>query len=41
MNVNIWDVTDTIQQLIRSGTQVDPTSLANPNVPLTEVANAP
>ncbi|WP_255951423.1 NAD(P)/FAD-dependent oxidoreductase [Streptomyces odontomachi] len=34
MNVNVWDVTDPIQQLIRSGTEVDTTALADPTVPL-------
>ncbi|MBM9509679.1 NAD(P)/FAD-dependent oxidoreductase [Actinacidiphila acididurans] len=34
MNVNVWDVTDTIQQLIRSGRQVDPEALSDPSVPL-------
>ena len=30
MNVNVWDVTEPIQQLIRSGAQVDPEALADP-----------
>ncbi|MDH6215519.1 NAD(P)/FAD-dependent oxidoreductase [Streptomyces pseudovenezuelae] len=34
MNVNVWDVTDPIQQLIRSKTQVNTESLADPRVPL-------
>ncbi|MDX6347374.1 MAG: 3-phenylpropionate/trans-cinnamate dioxygenase ferredoxin reductase component [Streptomyces sp.] len=34
MNVNVWDVTDTIQKLIRSGARVDPDRLADPSVPL-------
>ncbi|MFF8604811.1 NAD(P)/FAD-dependent oxidoreductase [Streptomyces sp. NPDC015346] len=34
MNVNVWDVTDPIQRLIRSGAQVDPEALADPSVPL-------
>jgi NADPH-dependent 2,4-dienoyl-CoA reductase/sulfur reductase-like enzyme len=34
MNVNVWDVTDTIQKLIRSGATVDPDQLADPSVPL-------
>jgi len=34
MNVNVWDVTDPIQQLIRTKTQVDTESLADPHVPL-------
>ncbi|MEU3460301.1 FAD-dependent oxidoreductase [Streptomyces sp. NPDC006733] len=35
MNVNVWDVTDPIQQLIRSGRTVDPDRLSDPTVPLT------
>jgi 3-phenylpropionate/trans-cinnamate dioxygenase ferredoxin reductase subunit len=38
MNVNIWDVNDAIQALIRSGQQADPARLADPDVPLNEVA---
>ena len=34
MNVNVWDVTDAIQALIRSGARLDPDALANPAVPL-------
>jgi 3-phenylpropionate/trans-cinnamate dioxygenase ferredoxin reductase component len=34
MNFNVWDVTDTIQQLIRSRTAVDDAQLADPGVPL-------
>lgn len=34
MNVNVWDVTDTIKELIRSGKPVDPARLADPSVPL-------
>ncbi|MEU9173792.1 FAD-dependent oxidoreductase [Streptomyces sp. NPDC048420] len=34
MNVNVWDVTEPIQQLIRSKTQVNTESLADPHVPL-------
>jgi NADPH-dependent 2,4-dienoyl-CoA reductase/sulfur reductase-like enzyme len=34
MNVNVWDVTEPIQQLIRSGRQVDPEALSDPTVPL-------
>ncbi|UGY91305.1 NAD(P)/FAD-dependent oxidoreductase [Streptomyces gobiensis] len=34
LNVNIWDVTETIQELIRSGRVVDPHTLADPGVPL-------
>ena len=38
MNVNIWDVNDAIQDLIRSGQAVDAARLADPAVPLNEVA---
>ncbi|MEU6282117.1 FAD-dependent oxidoreductase [Streptomyces sp. NPDC047028] len=34
MNVNVWDVTEPIQALIRSGAAVDPEALADPHVPL-------
>lgn len=34
MNVNVWDVTDPIQKLIRSKTQVNTEALADPHVPL-------
>jgi 3-phenylpropionate/trans-cinnamate dioxygenase ferredoxin reductase component len=37
MNVNVWDVTDAIQELVRSGRQVDTGKLADPAVPLAEV----
>jgi 3-phenylpropionate/trans-cinnamate dioxygenase ferredoxin reductase component len=37
MNVNVWDVSDDIQALIRSGKQVDPASLTDPDVPLTDL----
>ncbi|MHA6695577.1 NAD(P)/FAD-dependent oxidoreductase [Homoserinimonas sp. A520] len=37
MNVNIWDVNDQVQDLIRSGRQVDAAKLADPAVPLAEV----
>ncbi|WP_327684377.1 NAD(P)/FAD-dependent oxidoreductase [Streptomyces sp. NBC_00467] len=35
MNVNVWDVTGPVQDLIRSGAQVDPDALGDPSVPLT------
>jgi 3-phenylpropionate/trans-cinnamate dioxygenase ferredoxin reductase subunit len=38
MNVNVWDVTGPIGDLIRSGARVDPDRLADPDVPLAEVA---
>jgi len=37
MNVNVWDVTQQIQDLVRAGhagKQVDPARLADPSVPL-------
>ncbi|MCG3755186.1 FAD-dependent oxidoreductase [Amycolatopsis sp. Poz14] len=38
MNVNVWDVTDPIKALIRSGKAVDPDRLADPEVPLEDLA---
>ncbi|MFE4868442.1 NAD(P)/FAD-dependent oxidoreductase [Streptomyces sp. NPDC056682] len=38
MNVNVWDVTEPIQALIRAGTQVDTEALADPSVPLGSLA---
>ena len=40
MNVNVWDVAEQIQALVRAGyagTAVDPARLADPRVPLTEL----
>jgi NADPH-dependent 2,4-dienoyl-CoA reductase/sulfur reductase-like enzyme len=37
MNVNVWDVTEDIQSLIRSARQLDPTRLSNPAIPLSDV----
>ncbi|MFE7522035.1 NAD(P)/FAD-dependent oxidoreductase [Streptomyces halstedii] len=34
MNVNVWDVTDSIQRLIRGGRETDPEALGDPSVPL-------
>ncbi|MEU5368394.1 FAD-dependent oxidoreductase [Streptomyces sp. NPDC005951] len=34
MNVNVWDVTETIQELIRARQQHDPEALADPSIPL-------
>lgn len=34
MNVNVWDVTEPIQKLIRSRAAVDVEALSNPQVPL-------
>jgi 3-phenylpropionate/trans-cinnamate dioxygenase ferredoxin reductase subunit len=38
MNVNVWDVTDDIQALIRARVAVDDARLADPDVPLTSLA---
>ena len=40
MNVNVWDVTDTIQRLIRERVAIDDRRLADPDVPLDELAGA-
>ncbi len=37
MNVNVWDVTEPIKALIRSGLSVDPARLADPDVSLDEL----
>ena len=37
MNVNVWDVNDDIQALIRSGTEVDTARLADQDIPLTDL----
>ena len=41
MNVNVWEVTDHIEALIRSGEQVDVARLRNPDLPLEELASRP
>jgi len=38
MNVNVWDVTDPIQRLIRERVAVDDARLADPDVPLESLA---
>jgi len=38
MNVNVWDVNDAIQDLVRGGQTVDPAKLADPSVPLDQAA---
>ncbi|WP_256104290.1 FAD-dependent oxidoreductase [Streptomyces sp. ODS05-4] len=40
MNVNVWDVTEHIQALVRSRAPVDPDALADPAVPLDRVLPA-
>jgi NADPH-dependent 2,4-dienoyl-CoA reductase/sulfur reductase-like enzyme len=37
MNVNVWDVSDDIQSLIRAARPVDPARLTNPDIPLTDL----
>jgi 3-phenylpropionate/trans-cinnamate dioxygenase ferredoxin reductase subunit len=37
MNVNVWDVTGPIGDLVRSGARPDPQRLADPDVPLSDV----
>jgi 3-phenylpropionate/trans-cinnamate dioxygenase ferredoxin reductase subunit len=39
MNVNVWDVTDTIQHLIRERVPIDDRRLADPDVPLGDVTS--
>ena len=41
MNVNVWDVVEPIQALIRSRAAVDPARLADPAVPLDALLPAP
>jgi 3-phenylpropionate/trans-cinnamate dioxygenase ferredoxin reductase component len=40
MNVNVWDVNEHLQALVRSGASVDPDRLRDPDVPLDELASA-
>ena len=40
MNVNVWDVSDPIQDLVHSGASVDRARLADPDVPIAEVATS-
>ncbi|MCD2196048.1 FAD-dependent oxidoreductase [Actinomycetospora endophytica] len=37
MNVNVWDVTEDIERLIRSGAVIDAERLADPEIPLSEI----
>jgi 3-phenylpropionate/trans-cinnamate dioxygenase ferredoxin reductase subunit len=41
MNVNVWDVSDPIQELVHSRANVDRARLADPDVPLQEVSSSP
>ncbi len=38
MNVNVWDVGEAVQALVRGGRTVDPDRLADPGIPLDQVA---
>ncbi len=40
MNVNVWDVSDDIQSLIRSARPVDPKQLADPGSPIAELGSS-
>ena len=40
MNVNIWDVNEQIQSLVRAGQPIDPARLADPAVPFEDAAKA-
>jgi 3-phenylpropionate/trans-cinnamate dioxygenase ferredoxin reductase component len=40
MNVNVWDVSDPIQELVRSGAPVDRARLADPDVPVEDVSSS-
>ncbi len=40
MNVNVWDVTDPVQEIIRERVPVDAARLRDPDVPLEEIAKA-
>ena len=37
MNVNIWDVADDIDRIVRRGTPLDPRHLTDPDIPLAEL----
>ena len=39
MNANVWDVTESIQALIRGGLPVEPARLADPDIPLDQVTS--
>ena len=41
MNVNVWDVTEHVQALIRSRRTVDPAALSDPDTPLDSLAGDP
>jgi 3-phenylpropionate/trans-cinnamate dioxygenase ferredoxin reductase subunit len=37
MNVNVWDVAEDLERIVRSGARIDPARLADPAVPLTDL----
>jgi 3-phenylpropionate/trans-cinnamate dioxygenase ferredoxin reductase subunit len=37
MNINVWDVSDDIEQLVQSGRPVDVDDLADPDIPLAKL----
>jgi 3-phenylpropionate/trans-cinnamate dioxygenase ferredoxin reductase subunit len=39
MNVNVWDVNEDVQALIRSGQQVKVAALIDPGIPLGSLAD--
>ncbi len=39
MNVNVWDVNEEVQTLVREREAVDDRRLADPDIPLAEVAH--
>jgi 3-phenylpropionate/trans-cinnamate dioxygenase ferredoxin reductase subunit len=41
MNVNVWDVVDDLRALVAGGATVDPRALADPDVPLGDLAGHP
>jgi 3-phenylpropionate/trans-cinnamate dioxygenase ferredoxin reductase subunit len=37
MNVNVWDVAEDLERIVRSGARIDPARLGDPAVPLTDL----
>jgi 3-phenylpropionate/trans-cinnamate dioxygenase ferredoxin reductase subunit len=37
LNMNVWEVNDAIRELIRSGEQVDPDRLRDPDIPIEQL----
>jgi 3-phenylpropionate/trans-cinnamate dioxygenase ferredoxin reductase subunit len=40
MNVNVWDVNEDIQAIVRSRRAIDPSRLSDPQAPLSEMVEA-